>query len=84
MAKSFDKRPIDWLRSEPTKRFIDELIKVRNLHFDHLIITQQGGANPGTWMHEDVAIEFARRHELSKAIFPALPENEYKRNFAQR
>lgn len=29
-------------------------------YYGGLVIGQHGGANPGTWMHEDVAIEFAR------------------------
>ncbi|MDQ1087190.1 hypothetical protein QE390_001736 [Siphonobacter sp. SORGH_AS 1065] len=33
---------------------------MRNLHSDTLIKTINGGSNPGTWMHEDVALEFAR------------------------
>lgn len=29
-------------------------------YYSGLVVTQKGGLNPGTWMHEDVAIEFAR------------------------
>ncbi|WP_307141822.1 KilA-N domain-containing protein [Siphonobacter sp. SORGH_AS_1065] len=38
----------------------NEPATVRNLHSDTLIKTINGGSNPGTWMHEDVALEFAR------------------------
>lgn len=60
MAKTFGKRPIDWLRLSTSKTFLEELSKVRKSHFEKLVKTQAGGANPGTWFHEDVAIEFAR------------------------
>jgi len=59
MAKQFGKRPVDWLRSNPAKEFVNELSKVRNLHFENFVLTKRGGYS-GTWMHEDVALEFAR------------------------
>ena len=37
-----------------------ELSKVRNLTLADLVIVKSGGSNPGTWFHEDVALEFAR------------------------
>lgn len=60
MAKSFGKRPIDWLRFQQSKDFLDALTKVRNHTLDDLVIVTKGGVNSGTWMQEDVAIEFAR------------------------
>lgn len=57
MAKTFGKRPVDWLRLPTSKTFLEELSKVRKSHFEKLVKTQAGGANPGTWFHEDVAIE---------------------------
>lgn len=60
MAKAFDKRPIIWLQSKSTEEFLNELSKVRNLTLADLVQVTRGGDNPGTWMHEDVAMEFAR------------------------
>lgn len=60
MAKTFGKRPVDWLRLPATKTFLEELTKVRKSHFENLVKAKAGGSNPGTWMHEDVALEFAR------------------------
>ncbi len=60
MAKAFDKRPIIWLQSKSTEEFLNELSKVRNLTLADLVQVTRGGDNPGTWMHEDVALEFAR------------------------
>jgi hypothetical protein len=59
MAKPFDKRPVDWLRLPSTISFIEELSTVRKSHSDdyQAVKTINGGANPGTWMHEDVALE---------------------------
>lgn len=62
MAKPFDKRPVDWLRLPSTISFIETLTTVRKLHSDNYqaFATVNGGVNPGTWLHEDVALEFAR------------------------
>ncbi len=60
MAKSFGKRPTDWLRFEQSHNFITELSKVRNHTLSELVVVTKGGSNPGTWMHEDVALEFSR------------------------
>lgn len=60
MAKPFGKRPLEWLSNQSTKDYIDALSKVRNLTLADLVIVRKGGDSPGTWMHEDVAIEFAR------------------------
>ena len=60
MAKPFGKQPIDFLKNQQTTEFLDELSKLRILSLENLVKVQKGGANPGTWMHEDVALEFAR------------------------
>ncbi|MBR3830973.1 MAG: KilA-N domain-containing protein [Muribaculaceae bacterium] len=60
MAKPFEKNPKDFLKTQQTKEFLTELSVVRNLTTDNLVKVVQGGNTQGTWMHEDVAIEFAR------------------------
>ncbi len=55
MSRSFKKRPSKWLELPSTIRFIDTLKAIRKS--DRLIETING---VGTWMHEDVALEFAR------------------------
>jgi phage antirepressor YoqD-like protein len=60
MAKSFEKRPVDWLRFQQSQDFLSALSKVRNHTLADLVQVTKGGNNPGTWMHEDVALEFAR------------------------
>lgn len=62
MAKPFDnaKRPQFWLNNQQTNEFLRALSKARNLALADLVIVTKGGNNPGTWFHEDVALEFAR------------------------
>ncbi len=60
MAKPFGKRPIDWLRFEQSQNFINELSKVRNHTLTDLVVVTKGGNTPGTWMQEDVGLEFSR------------------------
>ena len=60
MAKAFGKTTKDWLRTESSKQFIDSLSAVRQICPTELVKVNQGGSVQGTWMHEDVAIEFAR------------------------
>lgn len=69
MAKSFDKRPVDWLQNQSTTAFLNELSKVRKSTLPDLVQVTKGGNNPGTWMHEDVALEFARWLSPSFAIW---------------
>lgn len=61
MAKAFGKRPAKWLELPSTKEFLSALVDVRKSDIA-LIQTDKGGINGGggTWMHEDVALEFAR------------------------
>jgi len=60
MAKPFGKKVTHFLENNQTKDFIEALSLSRNSDFGKFVIIQRGGSNPGTWMHEDVAIEFSR------------------------
>lgn len=60
MAKSFGKLAKDWLSNKATKEFINTLSAVRTIPLTRLVVIKQGGNEQGTWMHEDVALEFAR------------------------
>ena len=55
MAKPFGKKTYKWLELPSTKEFLSALEPLRKS--ERLIETLNG---IGTWMHEDVAIEFAR------------------------
>jgi len=60
MARAFSKQPSDWFRQSSSKEFIDSLSFVRGIPVTELVTIKQGGNIQGTWMHEDVALEFAR------------------------
>ncbi len=63
MAKPFGKAPKDWLRTSPSKEFISALSAVRHICPTDLVQIKQGGNDrdaQGTWLHEDIALEFAR------------------------
>lgn len=59
MAKPFGKSPKDFLKTDQTKTYIEALSEVRKIHSSDLVRVIYGD-NGGTWMHEDVAMEFAR------------------------
>lgn len=64
MAKPFSKRPNDWIGLQSTKDFMEALSVTKNIGITSLLITKRGNfadkREQGTWMHEDVALEFAR------------------------
>ncbi len=68
MAKPFGKLVADWTRLKSTEEFVETLARVKygNSHItsENLIIIVKGNfkdnRTQGTWMHEDVALEFSR------------------------
>ncbi len=60
MAKPFDKRPIDYLRLPSTNELIKAIVRKSHIAENQLVITERGGLNPGTWFHEDIALDFAQ------------------------
>ena len=61
MAKAFGKTTKDWLRTKSAEEFITSLSAVRQICPSELVrIIQGGNSVQGTWMHEDVVLEFAR------------------------
>lgn len=60
MSKKFGKSPNHFLRTQSTNNFINELSALRKCNPTDLVQVINGGNNFGTWMHEDVALEFAR------------------------
>lgn len=57
MAKAFGKPPYEWLRLPSTEAFMVALEATGKTRRSEMIHSVNG---VGTWMHEDVAIEFAR------------------------
>ena len=62
MAKLFGKRPVDWLKTAQSQEFLKAMSEVKKITSEDLLKIKKGGDNhaQGTWMHEDVALEFAR------------------------
>lgn len=63
MAKKFGTEPKYWLRNDSSQRFVKSLAEVRKCRTADLVIVRRGGNDKdaqGTWMHEDLALEFAR------------------------
>ncbi len=62
MAKKFGKSPFHWLRNQQTSNFITAYSKLRNRNLHDLVIVKNASPENGggTWMHEDIALEFAR------------------------
>lgn len=59
MARVFGKFPKDFLKTQQTKEFITALTNRTKIPFADLLIVKEGSTG-GTWMHEDLAMEFAR------------------------
>lgn len=66
-AKHHGKRALDWLRLDSSKEYAEELGKELNIQainvkgeISHLLARVETGRNGGTWMHPELAVEFAR------------------------
>ncbi len=62
MAKYFGKRPIDYLRLPSTSELIEAIVRKSHNCDNQLVRTIKGSPEygGGTWMHEDLAIDFAQ------------------------
>ena len=62
LGKQFgqSKKPVSWLRTKKAKNIIKSVSKETGLKPENLVIVQNGGLVSGTWMHSNVAIEYAR------------------------
>ena len=71
MARRFGKTPYEWLRKSEAKEYIDALLETENLrngNYDSLVKTKRGGKYQGTWLHNDLAIVFARWLDVRYAV----------------
>lgn len=67
MAKVFWRRPVDYLRLPSTNELIKAIVRKSHIDENQLVRTERGGLKPGTWMHEDVALDFAQKLPLNLA-----------------
>ena len=60
MAKPFNKQPHEYLRLPSTNELVKAITGKSRIDENQLVTTIRGGSNPGTWMHEDIALDFAQ------------------------
>ena len=60
MAAAFGKRPNDFLALPSAKAYLSALTADLNQLPENLVIKNAGRHSGGTWMHPDLAMEFAR------------------------
>ncbi|WP_455593038.1 phage antirepressor KilAC domain-containing protein [Bacteroides sp.] len=60
MAKPFGKQVYEYLRLPSTKELINAITGKSRIAENHLVTTVRGGLNPGTWLHENIALDFAQ------------------------
>lgn len=60
MAKPFGRLPKDYLKSQQAQELIFAISKRTNILLGDLVMTVKGGNAAGTWMHEDIALDFAQ------------------------
>lgn len=60
MAKPFNKRTRDWLRTQQAKDLLKTVSVAHKCATADLQVVRQGGVNQGTYFHEDVALFFAQ------------------------
>lgn len=60
MAKQFGKMPKDYLKTQSASELIYTLSKRTNVPLTDLVKVSKGGLSEGTWMQEDIALDFAQ------------------------
>lgn len=66
LAKRYGKLPAQWLRLVETEEYIHAYIEIKSdvwethITFEDLVRTKKGGKYRGTWLHNDLALVFAR------------------------
>ena len=60
MAKSFGKKPDDWIRTQQSKELTKTLATSLICELKDLQVVKNGGLNRGTFLHEELALIFAQ------------------------
>jgi hypothetical protein len=68
-AKAFGKMPKDWLVTSEAKEYIEASRRILLLEQNQMVIVNNGGNNPGTWLHPKLAIVFARWVNVDFALW---------------
>lgn len=68
-AAHFGKRPVEWLRLPETERYISALCDFHKVGKSHFVKTKRGTKSPGTWLHPQLAVAFARWCDVRFSIW---------------
>ena len=60
MAKPFGKLPADFIRLQGTGEYLQALTNRYGKSHSALLQVVNGGTNPGTWMHQKLALRYAQ------------------------
>lgn len=75
VAKSYGKRPNDWLNLDETKAYIDALSQILitsqngNKNPPVLVMTKTGRRQSGTWLHPKLSVRFAQWLDIKFAVW---------------
>lgn len=70
MAKPFNKQASDWTKTQHAKEFIKVFSERKNIRSSDLLVVIKGGTGvQGTWLHQDIALEFSRWLSVDFAIW---------------
>jgi hypothetical protein len=69
VASYFDKRPVDWLKLDGTKDYINKLCEIFNCEESSLLKTRAGKTGGGSWFHPKLAVAFARWLDIKFSIW---------------
>ena len=78
IAKQFGKNVKDYIRNESTQKYINALCRKENYPFENLVNVIKGGIVQGTWLHNKLAIDFARwlSPTSKQAILRQIKDNQ--------
>lgn len=69
VAKTFGKKPADWLNNSSTKDYIKAISRKLDLDENQLVSVVSGGNSPGTWLHPKLGVYFARWCNVDFALW---------------
>ena len=85
IAKQFGKKPNEWLDSKQGKEYIAVILEAENFRYENLVRTTTGGKYQGTWLHNKLALPFARwlsvkfEYQLDKWIEQRLNQEHLRK-----
>ena len=60
MAKQYNKRPDDFWKQEQNRAYLKALVTLSQGNEADYVYAKRGGKYQGTWLHKDLALQFAR------------------------